>query len=102
MSRTPLFAAMVAHGIPTNKTAVIADELELTSLDDLAEMRMFDLLFADAQFRGRLIALRNAHKPAGAEDWDVPPDGAWPAIGKAFCGAFLATWAAQTGQAPDE
>jgi hypothetical protein len=102
MSRTPLFAAMVAHGIPTNKTAVIADELELTSLADLAEMRMFDLVFADAHFRGRLVALRNAHKPAGAEDWPIPDDGAWPAIGTAFCGTLLATFAAQTGQAPGE
>ena len=93
---------MVAHGIPTNKTAVIADELDLASLSDLAQMHMFDLIFADAEFRGRLIACRNAHKPAGAEDWPIPDDEAWPAIGKAWCGGFLATWAAQTGQAPGE
>jgi hypothetical protein len=87
MSRTALFAAMVADGIPEPKTAVIADELGLNGVEDLAELGTFDLLFADAEFRGRLIALRNAYKRDGDE--------AWPALGPALCGAFLATWGAQ-------
>ncbi len=93
---------MVAHGIPEHKTAVIADELDLASIEDLTHMGMFDLIFADVEFRGRLIACRNAHKPAGAEDWPIPDDEDWLELATAFCGAFLDTWAAQTGQTPDE
>ncbi len=95
MSCTALFDAMVAHGIPAHKTRVIADELMIEQVEDLAGLSMFDLLFADVEFRGRLIALRNAYKRDGDEEWPVPPDGAWPALGPAMCGAFLAAYGAQ-------
>ena len=81
-----LFEAMQAHGIPAHKTRVIADELMIEQVEDLAGLSMFDLFFADKQFRGRLIALRNAYKRDGEEDWLVPTDTAWPALGQALCG----------------
>ena len=81
-----LCEAMQAHGIPARMTRVIADELMIEQVADLAGLSMVDLLFADVQFRGRLIALRNAHKRDGDEDWPVPPSSAWPALGQALCG----------------
>jgi hypothetical protein len=81
-----LCEAMQAHGIPARMTRVIADELMIEHVADLASLSMLDLLFADVQFRGRLIALRNAHKRDGDQAWPVPPDAAWPALGQALCG----------------
>ncbi len=87
-----LFEAMQAHGIPAHKTRVIADELMIEQVADLAGLSMFDLLFADKEFRGWLIALLNAYKRDGDEDWPVPPDGDWPQLGQAMCGAVLAVF----------
>jgi hypothetical protein len=81
-----LCEAMQAHGIPARMTHVIADELMIEQVADLAELTMVCLLFADVEFRGRLIALRNAYKRDGDEDWPVPPSSAWPALGQALCG----------------
>ncbi len=94
MSQQLLEAGQV-HGIPARNTHVIADELMIEQVGDLAGLSMFDLLFADVQFRGRLIALRNAYKRDGDEDWPVPPQEAWPALGQELCGAALAVWAQQ-------
>jgi hypothetical protein len=91
-----LFEAMQAHGIPARKTHEIADELMIEQVADLAGLTMFDLLFADVEFRGRLIALRNAYKRDGDEDWPVPPVRAWPALGQALCGAALDAFASHS------
>jgi hypothetical protein len=94
--------AMIAHGIPANKTFVIAEELGLQDVQDLENMQMFDLLFADAEFRGRLIQLRNTFKRDGEADWPVPADEDWPGLGTAWAGAFLQAWGAHTAQPPAE
>ncbi len=91
-----LSRAMIQYGIPDDRTTVIAQELDIESIENLRDMEMFDLIFVDVQFRACLINLRNAYKGEGKTDWPVPNEADWRGISLAFFKGFLPLWPLET------
>ena len=60
--------AMIAHGVPANQTAFLAERLGITSLADLADLHIINLMRVPDVLRLPLLRLHNANC-AGANVW---------------------------------
>ena len=61
--------AMIAHGIPENWTARLADGLGIQSVEDLASMKADAVDRVPKEFRKRIYDLRNAYAPDNVTLW---------------------------------
>jgi hypothetical protein len=60
--------AMIAHGVPTNQTGVLAELLGIQSTADLAGLSIVHVVRVPRPLRAAFIRLRHAH---------CPPDAVW-------------------------
>ena len=69
-----LHIAMIDHGIEQELTAVIAADLGIDGVDDLADMPWAAVLRVPEDWHQRIMDLRNCYKRGNQTMWTYPQD----------------------------
>ena len=81
--------AMIADGIPTAETALLAAALDMQDIGDIEKLNFFHLMRVPHTNRFGILAMRNRYKRAGDADWNIPADVNWDLFDHLLAEAIL-------------